>query len=444
MINKYDAHNNTIPANRISHNKKTENSTKNKYPSYARSNSSPSSSQPLYFIMHVGPMKTATSTIQCSLINLETQNLIPNNVIIAETQACRRLMRKDINPNGHAGSMNLCLEKWNPKENSMPKCWTEKYIPYVKEQSSHNKSIIVSQENLSWLTYAIRLKNKKKYSRNSRKFLNQLTDSLGNHRYQLVVIITYRNFFEWIYSYFNQHYSFMKRKKAKEKKQLWPNEKQIMKQPSLEKYTRDMLAETRTGRDRFHFVDRLLDFFSSGDETIMIKILNMDDDDTIIKQFLCSLPPSLSHTMCGLEDKVILEEDKLNTNKHSYWCKMLAIKAHEKGMIHSNSSTSLNDVTFDILDYQKEQGFLYENLPLICPSKDFYDLLLNKSLQVYSNVFSSSSSNNKQKMKDKELQYREKLEKMKYNFCIVNNTEILLEDKWISFLSRYSANNNIS
>ena len=63
-------------------------------------------------------------------------------------------MRQEINPSRHTGArINAYIQNWNPKENSVPKCWNKKYMPHVKEQSNYNRSIIVSQENLSWLIY---------------------------------------------------------------------------------------------------------------------------------------------------------------------------------------------------------------------------------------------------------------------------------------------------
>ena len=99
-----------------------------------------------------------------------------------------------------------------------------------------------------------------------------------------------------------------------------------------------------------------------------------------------------------------------------------------------SGNTTMRGVTFDILNYQKEEGFLYEDLPFLCPSDDFFGSLLNQSSEIYSNVFNGSIYNKN----GVEQQYRERLERMKYKFCEIDAMKMLLEDRWKQFFSRYS------
>ena len=373
---------------------------------------------PLYFIMHVGPMKTATSTMQCSLMNLESQKLLPDNIVLAESnyKDCRRM---DLNG---GKSIVRCIRKWKQRQKKMPKCWKKQVLPYIKKQQKLNRSIIVSQENLSWLTRII--KNKKNKPRD---FLNQLNESLGE-RYQIVVIVTYRTFFDWVYSYFVQH----NKVGSQDKRDFdhFPDEGG-KKRTEIRPF-----AERSIGAHgvRNYFADKIIEFFSSVDY-IDIKVLNLDDGD-IMKQFLCDgLPPPLSHTMCNLKDKITLDTD-MNAAPENLWANALAIKAHDNKLIQTNITRK--SLIYQIMDYQKEKGVLSNDFPLKCPDEDFFVLLLQKTLDLYKNVFKDDTP---QERREKERLYRENLKKKRDKFCEIDTDTMLMQDVWKSFFMRYSSNN---
>jgi len=390
------------------------------------SSSSPQSQ--LYFIMHVGPMKTGTSTIQCSLINLENQTLLPDNIVVAETQSssCRRMIRKG----GHR-TINGCLQNWkykkHKKKTKMPSCWRKLYIPYIKNQEKQNRSIIVSQENLSWL--GLHIKEDKPNKREL--FLNQLQKSIGP-RYKIVVIITYRAFYDWVISYNAQHNKIGGHRDFDH----WPD-KGGKKNEDLWKYAQTMMKDHK---ERRYFADQLIQFYSHAD-FISVKLMDLDKGD-IMKQFLCdSLPPSLN--MCNLVDKISLDGD-VNVAPDYLWCDRLAIKAHEKGMIqHSSKDISRKKVIFDIMDYQKELGLVFDDFPLDCPSQDFYDSLLKKSIELYTNVYYKNQHNHdiNNIIKEKEEQYLKSLNQKRKKFCVINADEMLLNKTWIDFFNRYNSSN---
>lgn len=383
-----------------------------------------SDSSQLYFIMHVGPMKTATSSIQCSLMNLETQGLLPDNVVFAESQykSCYRMIRSPKN------TIMGCFKNWKPQDNGMPSCWGKYYEPYIREQEKQNQSIIVSQENLSWLTNHPRIRN----SLHRRKsFLKSLKKSLGD-RYQIVVIMTYRAFFDWIYSYYSQHNKMGE--SGRRDFDHWPDEGGKARK-TIRELADKMVSD---GGDRKFFADKIIDFFSSTNN-ITIKVMNLDDGD-ILKQFFCDgLPQPLSRTMCNLVDKIVLEGD-MNAAPDNLWANALAIKAHENGIIETKNVTR-SKVIYDILDYQKEQDLLNDNFPLICPDKDFFESLLKKTVELYSNVYKDVTDEQK---RDKELQYREKLSKKRKKFCELDTSTMIEQENWKSFFRRYSTENIMS
>lgn len=167
--------------------------------------------------------------------------------------------------------------------------------------------------------------------------------------------------------------------------------------------------------------------------------MNLDDGD-ILKQFFCDgLPQPLSRTMCNLVDKIVLEGD-MNAAPDNLWANALAIKAHENGIIETKNVTR-SKVIYDILDYQKEQDLLNDNFPLICPDKDFFESLLKKTVELYSNVYKDVTDEQK---RDKELQYREKLSKKRKKFCELDTSTMIEQENWKSFFRRYSTENIMS
>jgi hypothetical protein len=228
--------------------------------------------------------------------------------------------------------MHNCLKLWNGKE--MPQYWKTGYLPCIKEKSKSNSSIIVSKEVLSFtVNYA---KHKESKLQIHKQFWNDFT--LSTQSYQLHTLITYRNFFDWIYSYYTQQHKFFDRPRMP----MWleggisipsPKEHATKNLKDPEEYSK--INQKDTFHIRKHFPDKLVETFSSM-SSLSFKIMNMDAVDDVKKLFFCDgLPSSLR--MCNLVDKLSYS---LNENKapDNLWCNMLATKAHEAGHILSKKN----------------------------------------------------------------------------------------------------------
>ena len=397
----------------------------------------------LQFIMHVGPPKTGTTTLQCALRYLENKNLLPGNVSIMETQACTlsekgdkkfaarmkfgKFDKADKKKALTFHVMHDCLKLWNGTE--MPKCWKSLYYPFVTKNAKYNNSIIVSKEVLCFLIQNIKDKELKMNLKD--KFWNEFALSL--QPYQLVILITYRNFFDWIYSYYTQQYKFFGRPLLSK----WP-ENGGHPIPSPEEYVAENLLEYNDTYllykkeinfySRKYFPDKLMEAFSNI-SSISMKIINMDTADDVKKLFFCDGLPSSFH-MCNLVDKISLSLKK-NEAPDYIWCDMLTTKAREDGFI---SSTTINrkDITNAIRKHQEKKNLSCFDFPKKCPSNHFYDTLFEKAMELHYKVFPDDAGHD-----NVESMYREKFERSKSKFCTLNATAVLDDSEWREFLSKF-------
>jgi hypothetical protein len=77
----------------------------------------------------------------------------------------------------------------------MPDCWQSSYLRFIRDQEKLNRSVLASQEILSNLPERLG-------AGHGGEFLNDLAVSLGP-RWHIVIIVTYRRWFEWVISYYH-------------------------------------------------------------------------------------------------------------------------------------------------------------------------------------------------------------------------------------------------
>lgn len=309
--------------------------------------------------------------------------------------------------------MDFCLKKWD--RNGMPKCWESGYMPYIKMQQELDKSIIVSKETMSLLL------NKRSISAHGDKFWEDFAASLEDTNFHIVVIITYRNFFDWIYSYYtekNKHF-------LRPLMRVWPSKGTGRDIPTPEEYVATNMKSTRDRR-RF-FPDNLFEKFSfrkMNSSRISVKIINMDKSEDVKEEFFCNGLPSSLH-MCSLIDKVIQPEK--NKAPDYLWCDMLATDAYKNGLI--DSKIKRGTVFERIKKYQEELGFGCSDFPASCPSDEFYEQLFQTSMELHLKIFPDDIDDDDSVRRE----YREKFEAKKYKFCTLNSTAVFEDKQWEAF-----------
>ena len=396
----------------------------------------PPSTPPLYLILHIGPPKTGTTTIQCSLRALEESSFFPNNVAIMETESCRpsKADQKTIQVSqelklGKGGENtydNILLGKSflpncfdNKNWDGTEPCWKTAYLKYIHEQGlQHNRSVIASNEILggSW----VKMNN---HSTGddfvAKTFFQNLRKSLGP-RYQVIIVVGYRRWYEWTISYYSYQYNNFFNKPRKKRK-------------TLEEYFYNP-------RKRQSFTDQIVAFLAAGETVpgITIKLLNMHNHDVdLTHSFYCqSMPTALN--MCSLAmDNMTSSILRVRKNQspaedNSIFYSLISQEAVRRGMVPSNMNRIL--ALKQIRGFHQNMTRKSQTLPKACPSADFYSRVLNDSMQKEERVFSHFYRNDPLFQMDhwKKL-HREAFEKDKHKLCTVNTTAVLENDEWKSF-----------
>ena len=351
---------------------------------------------------------------------MEQDKTLPKHVTILNTESCRnkeskewKSIQKRIESDDNftlsdeeklvkSNGFTNCVKRW--RNRGMPPCWTTGFLPYIKKQALHGKSIIVSNEVLSFNMDYISKREQKLNARH--QFWKDFAKSLQPD-YNILIIMTYRNYFDWIYSWYverNEHFDRPKLRSFKGSRTI----------PSPEMYYRN----ANSNRMRY-FPHALLQQFSKK-QKISTKVLNMDHTTDMKREFFCNgLPSSLGlcHNIAELKKDKNISPD--------YLCyDILATNAHNRNLTTSNNR---REVFKEIKQRQEEKGLSCQDFPQACPSDDFYNKLFNFSMNIHYKIFPNDN-------KTIEVFYKEKFQKSKLKFCSVNATAVLMQDEWRNFL----------
>jgi hypothetical protein len=397
-------------------------------------------SQARYFILHVGPMKTGTTSIQCTLRHLEETGMLhQHNFKLLETENCRpsRKVLKGHRDNGIqitgggkttydnvvAGQAWLpgCWMQWNKDNGTMPSCWKESYQQYI--QNHHQKhSIILSNENL--------MKFLSKTRDDASLFLDHLVRSLQETGgYRFVVLATYRRFFDWAISVHHEGNNVMQSARPAHAK--WPGAGGVLIPSFIETIsgTLDTLYSNR-------WVERAASFFSSH-ENVTLRIANIHQGDLEHNIFCNGFPntTSLHKAMCS-SDKISTGKVRHNQAVHYLWYDAVAVEAYQRGLLLEQKSR--RDIIHAIEEFQEKQlNRSRTDFPMECPTEDLYKKLLEESLRRERFLLPYLLDHDEQTSQEESLGalHRAAFEKAKlaHTFCTVNATAVLEDVKWIDF-----------
>jgi hypothetical protein len=382
-------------------------------------------SKPL-FVMHIGPVKTGTTTLQCALQSL-AKNLEADGFIVAETESCR--------PENNTETMNLtwtkggvatydnvvlgksfapnCLAQHNENSTGMPDCWMESYAKYAQEQLQLNHSIIISNEIISQVTSKL----------TSADFVDDLVDSLPGYR--VVIVVTYRPWFSWIASLQDQTTkNFMTRPRD------WPGEgKSSRKLESMQIFAARQLKYRRRNKissKTYPFVDDAIQIFANHSR-LELKIINIHDEGDLVTNFVCKTLVGATDTCNSLKSGNTTLADK-NKAENKLWYDMLAVEAHEQGLV----SKSRLAVYKRIQNFQeKTLGKSSTDFPKSCPSQSFLKRVLKESLQTEKKIYP-------QQYKKFERKHRKAFARaiQSEKFCTINATRVLEDKQWRNLFKR--------
>jgi predicted SnoaL-like aldol condensation-catalyzing enzyme len=388
-----------------------------------------------YFVIHIGPVKTGTTTLQCALQSL-SQSLKKDGIIIAETESCRPDLDLSISTftnnltwtkGGAATYDNVVLGKafapnglgqWSNDTDAtgMPECWMQSYVKFAKGHAQQHHSIILSNEILSQTV-----------TKFTQSFVDDLVESLDD--FQVVVVVTYRPWFEWVASLQDQM-----TKNILVRQREWPGNEGGRRIDSLHRFMERQLRYKRqhtTKRQKYPFVDEIIPIFCNHSQ-IDLKIVDIHEDGDFVTNFVCKTLSGATGTCNALKNTNDTIEDR-NKAENKLWYDILAVEAYEKGMVSGSRLRVYNRIR----KFQQETlGKTSTDFPKICPPSGFLKRILKESIQAAKRIWPNPARHGRLERRHRRL-FARAVEADK--FCTINATAVLEDRGWIDFFNRMGA-----
>jgi len=343
-------------------------------------------------VVHVGPHKTGTSTIQDLSLRFK-DSLEMDNYEMPWTGLTGIPMKQN--------QVSLATCFYSPPEDNLnymrhTETLKEKY-PCVEKMlingpkiAERNNSIFITSEEFD------------------RAFLNlqDFKDYLKPWD-EVKIIVYYRRFYDWAFSSYNSQ-----TKRSTTYFPAFHEMKTFFNSDNDDVYT-------------FQVFQRYKRFFDN------VAIMNMHDKSKdLTESFYCDTMPHAEHTCNKVKS---MKKVKSNSSKSNAYMALrtLALAAKEKDYIDLKTEKDIQFAMEQIQNHQENTlGNSVNNFKFICPSKEQYDILLQKSLQfekeLMPDFFASPIG---------EAELRSHFEETKAKMCSVDHEEIINSKEWIEFFS---------
>lgn len=236
--------------------------------------------QTSYFVLHVGPPKTATTTLQ---YGLEQQHL--NGTLFSHDGVLYDFLDTPTGPWMNQVRKRQCHQKLRALRQQFPDstvddwrqalpCW-QKMVHYLQQHIRHYnvRSWLYSNENFA---IGSLLHERSEQQQLDWQALQQTLAAMNIH---FIVVITYRRYGEWLYSCHRHVHKYTGRKPAWS---LWPDDPKALaeRKGMVLPFVETALAHVHdTGQSiffPFEYVDQILQRLPN---TIDVRILNLHDKD---------------------------------------------------------------------------------------------------------------------------------------------------------------------
>ena len=362
----------------------------------ARVNKSKGSRPP--FILHIGPHKSATTSIQCALYRY--RKILKNqDSILFLGKVDERFC--DLPENDRPILQDQRIQKLTECMGNTD-CW-KKLIAEWEENKRNGLGMVLSKEGISDLASS-------KHSLESERaiFWPALEDALIG--WNVTVVVTYRRFFEWLPSAFNQHAFHMRL----QKREPWPTA------PQLPQTVEEVIAGIVRGQTPppYPFVDTLLQrqFPPHWNSYVM----NMHRTSDVVRAFLCEEVLQDAKQTCSTYQPAPLSRQSPSEDLvYDY----LNVGALHRGWMSSGrrGQRARSTKTF----VQNVLKLSPNDFPKSCPSRSLLEPFLEYSIAMERRILG------KVDIQD----HLEQFWKSARNFCTVNATAVLTANQslWKQF-----------
>jgi hypothetical protein len=397
--------------------------------SYPNTNiSRPENNSRPYFILHVGPPKTATTTLQSELGKYQQQLIKDNYVYLGQ------ILRSEDNIFDHWHNLLLKILKDRPCQEDVnkarinrkepPECW-QLFWELLTERKYEGRNIIMSEEDL-----AIKYAHMDDLGRTSIDWpsLKMVLEAQG---WEPIVVVGYRRLYEIMPS-------------AKQQWDQWtPNNEGLTQWPpkgrSLQPLFPEVLKDSRLYDDYVpHYIPRTIQW-SYTDHLVKtisphlpVRLMNVHDPLSVRSTFLCRvLPYAPNACRASQMDDTEHGEVHKNTEKSLYY-DAIATEAANRGWFDKDLFDR-HRVGLELQEYfENERKGDPKQLPLICPNTTQLMLLLERSLIKEQQILSTEVAT---RTRDEHIRgFWEAASKNK--FCWIDVDKALEDPHWELFLRR--------
>lgn len=380
-----------------------------------------------YFIVHVGPIKTATTSLQISLQTMQDKGLLQqDNYVYAGVRY--RLPYDDERRNPHGNSLFDAIANQNcQRANSdpladLPACW-QTLERDLKAFRRSNTSVILSREILSVRPNQV----------NWRLLQHILVDQQD---WNLVVVVAYRRLTEWLPS-------------LKQQQDRWrPSKPQLNKWPVAQGGRRTLplfphVIEARQIQQRPAL--SMVHWFQT-QRNITVKLMNLhkEDDDknngnsttttSVLTLFLCHVVPNapVSCAASRARDANPATAEVRANPEISIAYDLLVCEAEIHGVLVNATTTQWNrhEVVLAVQRHQEEVlGLTVGDFDVQCPSQDDLETLLNASLAAEAETLPDFYARHEETHRS--TFWKAARETKKY--CWIDSAKVLAQETWIQF-----------
>jgi len=366
-----------------------------------------------YLIMHIGPSKTGTKTIQKDSVRF-TDVLALDGYIYGGIGAIRGHRK----PTVHIFDIDDCLYETAHLLRSTNNKTMAVRVPCWRSRMSGMKEFYPKNFVLSEEMYSYKIKSKKDYDALKIAFKD----------WNLLFVATYRRYAEWLLStlkekFFSKHkfvgsYSTWKTGRCENKWQ----------------YIQQFLYKKEFRSGRYYNIDQTTLGMKAAN--VPYKILNFHDKRHITSALYCDIIPNTPKTCQHSLTQESVENAKMIM---SSTCSNIAYDAQKAGLINATNQTR-HQVNMQCEYFMNANNITHADLPLLCPTQAMLEKLLQKSLafeQMILPDFFASDRGEAEHNKSFWIMAHERKE-----FCDVNTKKLLKgQSSWIGVLNSMTFKN---
>ena len=355
------------------------------------SNEGPSHHNKTTAVIHMGPHKTGTTSLQ----------------------ELTRTFMKELKEDGYYLPFDWA-SKGSHNQVHLASCFLPDEFPFPcmpelllagDEIAAEGKSMLVSAESFD-----------KTSDRGQKRLAAYLT------RFdQAIVVVFYRRYFEWKVSVYNQRW---KGRKFGEDEFMW--ETSIV--DYIEMMDEDYFKKKVSG---VPLLTVLVDMLRKNFETL--EMVNMHNGKDNNEEFFCEVMPNANRTCEALKGSNATQNEANQSRDMIY--QDLAYNAMKQGMVQIQNHEQMKQVTNAVQKHQLETlGLTKDEFPLTCPSSEALDHLLSISLMMEESLFPEFY-----KTPQGEESLRVSFKKYsRTKLCAINADEALRDAVWIDFFKNFS------